>query len=331
MMMKTKALVMLSGGLDSILATKLILNQGIEVEAINFQGFFCSSKGNGLSISETAKELGVPLKIVIVGSNYLSMLRSPKHGYGKNMNPCIDCKILMLKDAKEYAKKVGASFILTGEVLNERPMSQHFRALNMIEEESGLKGRLLRPLSARLLPETIVEKQGIVNRSQLLSLSGRSRKPQIKLAEAFGISRFPSPAGGCLLTESEFSARLRDLLNHRKRISVNDANLLKVGRHFRFGENKLVVGRDENENKILLMEKGKNDMLFEASEVPGPITVLKGRKTKKAVQLAAAITAFYSDIETGSAKINYGKENLTMVMISQKPSRAEVDNFRVKS
>ena len=329
MMTRTKALAMFSGGLDSILATKLLMNQGIEVEAINFQGFFCSCKGSGLGVSETAEKLGIPLEIVTVGSHYLAMLRNPKHGYGKNMNPCVDCKIFMLKEAKKYAKQIGAIFVFTGEVLNERPMSQHFQALRTIEKESGLKGELLRPLSAKLLPETIVEKQGLVKRSQLLSLSGRSRKPQIKLAEELGISSFPSPAGGCLLTESEFSARLRDLFNHRKRCSVDDVALLRVGRHFRFGENKIIVGRDEKENRLLLKQKGRHDLLFEVSEIAGPITVLQGQKTKKAVELAAAVTAFYSDAKTYTVKINYGRESLDKSMTAQMPSRAQVENLRI--
>jgi len=329
MMTKTKALAMLSGGLDSILATKLIINQGIEVEAINFQGFFCSCKGSGSNASEAAKHLGVPLKIVTVGSSYLAMLRSPKHGYGKNMNPCVDCKIFMLKEGKKYARQIKAAFVFTGEVLNERPMSQHFQALKTIEEESGLKGRLLRPLSAKLLPETIIEKQGLVERNQLLNLSGRSRKPQIELAKKLGVSRFPSPAGGCLLTEAEFSIRLRDLLDHKKHCSVGDVALLRVGRHFRFGENKIIVGRDENENKTLLKEKQKHDLLFEAAEIAGPITVLQGRKTKKAVELAAAMTAFYSDAETNTVRINYGRESLNRSLTAQVPGRAEMENLRI--
>src|SRR5512139_938642 len=145
-MKKAKAVAMLSGGLDSILATKLIMEQGIEVEAINFRGFFCSCKGSDVGVEETARLLGVPLKVVTVGCSYLAMLRNPKHGYGKNMNPCVDCKIFMLKEAKKFAKQIGAVFIFTGEVLNERPMSQHLQALKIIEEESGLKGMLLRPL-----------------------------------------------------------------------------------------------------------------------------------------------------------------------------------------
>ena len=178
------------------------------------------------------------------------MLRNPKYGYGKNMNPCIDCKIFMIKKAKKYAKEIGADFIFTGEVLGERPKSQHYPALRIIEEESGLKGKLLRPLSAKLLPETEAEKKGLVNRAKLLSIQGRSRKPQFQLAKEYGITCYPSPAGGCLLTCEEYSKKLRDLLAHKKRVSMADVALLRVGRHFRLGKNKIIVGRNEAENKI---------------------------------------------------------------------------------
>jgi tRNA-specific 2-thiouridylase len=286
-MKRIKALAMFSGGLDSILATKLILNQGIEVEALNFRGFFCSCK-TGLGPVESSKWLGVPLKAVEVDDRYLKMLRNPKHGYGRNMNPCIDCKIFMLKEAKKYADEIGASFIFTGEVLDERPKSQHYPALRTIEEESGLKGRLLRPLSAKLLPETVAEKKGLVKRDQLLAIRGRSRKPQMALAREFGITAYPSPAGGCLLTEAEFAKRLRDLFQHRKCCSVADVALLRLGRHFRLDENKIIVGRNETENKALITGKARNDLFFEVPEIAGPITVLQGRKTRKAIEIAAA-------------------------------------------
>jgi tRNA U34 2-thiouridine synthase MnmA/TrmU len=328
-MTRIKAVAMFSGGLDSILATKLILRQGIEVEAINFQGFFCSCKSRETNVSETAKQLGVPLRTMIVGNEYLRLLRKPRHGYGKNMNPCIDCKIFMLKKAKKHAKRIGAAFVFTGEVINERPMSQHIKALETIEKESGLKGKLLRPLSARLLPETSAEKQGLVDRSQLLSVRGRSRKPQIKLAEEFGISRYPSPAGGCLLTEADFATKLRDLFAHRRRLVISDVALLKLGRHFRFGENRIIVGRNEGENGALVREKNVNDYFFEAENVAGPTTILQGKKTKKSVELAAALTAFYSDADTQAVTVKYGRHSLEKSTVVQVPTRAEVEALRI--
>jgi tRNA-specific 2-thiouridylase len=329
-MTRTKALSLFSGGLDSILATRLILNQGINVEAINFANLFCSCKEeNKCGAAEAAKQLGVPLKIINVGNDYLRMVRKPKHGYGKNMNPCVDCKIFMAKKAKKHAKEIGAAFIFTGEVLGERPMSQHFNALKIIEAESGLKGKLLRPLSAKLLPETVAERKGLVKRDKLLDIRGRSRKPQIKLAADFNIAYYPSPAGGCLLTCKEFADKLRDLFKHRKHCSMADVTLLKVGRHFRLGENKIIVGRNEAENKVLTLKKARNDYYFEVPDVSGPTTVLQGLKTRKAIELAAALTAFYSDAKSSRVTVNFGRESLNKAVTVSVPSRAEVESFRV--
>src|SRR4030066_95020 len=275
-MSKIKALALLSGGLDSILATKVILEQGIDVVALNFTSPFCLCKKGGCGAAEAAKQLGVPLKVMNVGNEYLKVVRKPKHGYGRNMNPCIDCRIFIVKKAKKYAKEIGASFIFTGEVLDERPMSQHYPAMKLIEKEAGLVGKILRPLSARLLPETEAEKKGLVDRAKLLDIQGRSRKPQFKLAEEFNIKDYPCPAGGCLLTDKEFANRLRDLFGHRKRCSLVDVNLLKVGRHFRVGRNKIIVGRNEAENKILLAKKTRNAFWFEVPDIAGPTTILQG-------------------------------------------------------
>src|SRR4030066_607581 len=176
-MSKIKALALLSGGLDSILATKLILEQGIDVVAFNVTSPFWLCKKGGCGAVEAANQLGVKLKIVYAGLEYLKMVRKPKHGYGRNMNPCIDCRVFLVRKAKKYAKEIGASFIFTGEVLDERPMSQHYRAMKLIEEEAGLKGKILRPLSARFLLETEIEKKGLIDRAKLLEIRGRSREP----------------------------------------------------------------------------------------------------------------------------------------------------------
>ncbi len=329
-MAKIKALSLFSGGLDSILATRLMLEQGVDVEAINFANLFCSCKeAKKCGAVEAAKQLGVPLKLVNVGNYYLRMVRNPKHGYGKNMNPCVDCKIFMAKKAKNYAKEIGGAFVFTGEVLDERPMSQNFKALKIIEEESGLKGRLLRPLSAKLLPVTVVERKGLVSRDKLLAIRGRSRKPQIKLAEEFGIACYPSPAGGCLLTCKEFASRLRDLFRHKHRCSMADVELLKVGRHFRLGENKIIVGRNEAENEFLALKKARNDYFFEVPDVSGPTSLLQGLKTQKAVELAAALTAFYSDAESNVVKVNFGRGSLDKAATVAVPSRAEVERYRI--
>ncbi|MGQ9538637.1 MAG: hypothetical protein ACUVTE_03525 [Candidatus Bathycorpusculaceae bacterium] len=327
---KVKALALLSGGLDSTLAVKLILDQGIDVEAINFVTPFCLCRKGGCGAQETAKKLGVPLKVVSLGRDYLRIIRKPKYGYGRNMNPCIDCRIFMLKKAKNYAKKIGAAFIFTGEVLDERPMSQHMKALKIIEEEAGLRGKILRPLSAKFLPETEAEKKGLVDRSRLLNIRGRSRKRQIALAKEFGITDYPCPAGGCLLTYKEFAVKLRDLFRHRKQIALMDVQLLKVGRHFRFGENKIIVGRNEGENQALLKLKAQNDYVFEAQGCGSPITLLQGKKTKQAIEKAAQLTAYYSDQKTGEVHVKYGREKPEKSIFVEIPSKEEVEQLRIK-
>jgi tRNA-specific 2-thiouridylase len=328
-MAKIKALALFSGGLDSILAVKLILEQGIDVTAINFVSPFCLCEKGGAP--EAAKQLGVPLKVVEVGDEYLKMLRNPKHGYGRNMNPCVDCRIFILKKAKKIANEVGADFIFTGEVLDERPMSQHFSALKIVEEESHLKGRILRPLSARLLPETVMEKKGLVDRAKLLGIRGRSRKPQIKLAKAFYINYYPSPAGGCLLTCKEYAEKLRDLFKHKKRWSMADMFLLKVGRHFRFGENKIIVGRNEAENKILTANKSRNDYCFEVPNIGSPITVLQGVKNRNTIRMAAELTAFYSDAKSNKVTVKFGREGLVKSITVSVPKQVEVESLRIGS
>ena len=328
-MKKTKALSLFSGGLDSILATKLVLNQGVDVVALNFASPFCLSRKDGRSVVDAAEKLGVSLKVVNAGDDYLKMVRKPRYGYGKNMNPCIDCRIFIFKKAKKVAEEIGASFIFTGEVLDERPMSQHFQAMKIIEEEAGLKGRILRPLSARLLPETIVEKEGLVDRKKLLGIRGRSRKPQIKLAEELKVKDYPGPAGGCLLTYKEYADKLRDLFQHKKRSSMADVALLKVGRHFRLGKNKIIVGRNEAENKLLIANRGRNDYYFEVPDIGSPITVLQGAKTKKAISTAAALTAFYSDTKDCEVKVNFGGDKLDRSVTVSVPVHNKVVSLRV--
>jgi len=324
-----KALALLSGGLDSTLAVKLILDQGIEVEALNFVTPFCLCKKGGCGATEVAKKFRIPLKTVNAGKDYLKILRNPKYGYGRNMNPCIDCRIFMLKKAKKYAKETGASFIFTGEVLNERPMSQHWKALNIIEKEAGLEGKILRPLSAKLLPKTEAEKKNWVNREALLDISGRSRKRQIELAKKFAITDYPCPAGGCLLTYKEYANKLRDLFNHKKRVSLKDVQLLKVGRHFRFGRSKIIVSRNESENKILVNQKFDADYYFEAQGCGSPISLLQGPRTRKSIEAAARLTAYYSDQKTGEVLVKFGKKTLDKSLTVTIPSKNEVDELRL--
>jgi len=324
-----KALGLLSGGLDSTLAVKLMLDQGIEVETINFATPFCLCGTKGCDATDAASKFQIKLKSVFLGDEYLRMLRKPKHGYGKNMNPCIDCRILMLKRAKRYAKHIGASFIFTGEVLDERPMSQHRRAMRIIEREAGLEGKILRPLSAKCLPETDAEKKGWIKREGLLDIRGRSRKRQIELAKSFGLSDYPCPAGGCLLTDREFAAKLRDLFKYKRDTCVKDISLLKLGRHFRLGSNKIVVGRNERENKLLLRLKAPGDYYFEVPDCGSPITILQGRKSSEAIRAAAALTARYSDAKEESVRVACGTGRSRKTMSVTPLPNEHVDRLRI--
>ncbi|HEX9862786.1 MAG TPA: hypothetical protein VGB11_05830 [Candidatus Bathyarchaeia archaeon] len=328
-MKKLKALALLSGGLDSTLAVKLILESGIDVEAINFVTPFCLCRKGGCGASEAAKTFSIPLKVVNAGTNYLRVVRKPKFGYGKNMNPCVDCRIFMLRKAKRYAKSTGAAFIFTGEVLGQRPMSQHRGALDLIEREAGLKGKILRPLSAKLLPRTEAQEKGFVSEEELLDISGRSRKRQIEMAKQFNIAKYPCAAGGCLLTDKKFANKLRDLFQHKKRVTVTNVNFLKVGRHFRFGENKIVVGRNEVENGVLLRTKQKTDYYFEVPDCGSPTTILQGPKTKKAIEKAAGLTAFYSDKKREEVQVKFGQNSLNKETTTRVPTAAEVDALRL--
>lgn len=296
-----KAVALLSGGLDSILAVKLVEKQGIDVVCLNFASPFFSSK----NAEESARANKLKLKVLKLGDEYTRMVRKPKYGYGGSMNPCISCKIMMLKKAWEYAGKIGAKFVVTGFVLGQRPMSQHMHALKIIAEESGLKGKLLNPLSAKLLPETEAEKKGWVDRSRLMDIQGRGRKKQIKLAKELNVKDYPTPAGGCLLCDESFSRKLKDLFGRKKKVEEDDIEILKYGRHFRIGESKIIVGRNEAENNALEKLKYDDDFVFEVKGAGSPITILQGEKTEEAIRKAAELTARYSDADDGEVNVSY--------------------------
>lgn len=300
-----KAIALMSGGLDSILAAKLVKDLGIEVIAVHFETPMHSNSSGRESSERVCRQLGIPLRIVKAGEDYLRMVENPKHGYGSAMNPCVDCRIYFLEKAWELAEKEGAKFIITGEVVGQRPMSQHLPQLRVVERDAGLKGKLLRPLSAKLLPPTEPEEQGWVDRERLLDISGRSRSRQMELAKRYGIKDYPTPAGGCLLTDKRYAAKLRELLEH-KRPDERDYELLKLGRHFRVGESKIIVGRNEEENERLTALRG-DGWLFEVPDIGSPVTLLEGPKTEEAVETAAALTVRYSDAE-GESTVKYGIE-----------------------
>jgi len=292
-MKRIKALVLFSGGLDSILAAKLLIEQGIKVQGFIFQSYFFDL-GHA---KETAKEIGIKLIIKDFSKEHLKMVKSPKYGYGKNMNPCIDCHILMFKIAKQIMEKKNFDFVATGEVLGERPMSQNKNALKLIEKESGLNGYLLRPLSAKLLEPTEIEKRGLIDRGKLLDIKGRSRKRQLKLAKKWKIKKYPNPAGGCLLTDPDFSKRLRKLLDKYPKSEENDIELLKFGRHFWRDSIKVIVGRNHQENLEIKKLRQKNDVLIELKNLTGPTTLIrnyKGAISKKEIIEAQKLTKHYS-------------------------------------
>ena len=325
---------MLSGGLDSILAIRLMQEQGVEVQAINFSIDFCAcimQDGENVA-TKAARGLGVPIKVIDITEEYIGVLKNPKHGYGANINPCIDCKIFMLKKAKEMMDEFDASFIITGEVLGERPMSQRLDALNIIARDSELKGLLLRPLSARLLDPTIPEKEGAVDRAKLLDISGRSRKPQMALAEKYGIKEYPNPAGGCLLTDPGFTKRVKDLIKHNE-LTVENLKFLTAGRHFRLSSSaKLAVGRDKEENEKLQAMANEKDVIFKLKDRQGPLAILRGAHDDNIISLSASVMAYHTKFRDESAlKVDYwDKGSADEETISVKPaSAAEVEGLRL--
>jgi len=295
-----KAIALLSGGLDSRLAIKVVKEQGVEVHAVNYVTCFCTCTSRGSCKSEArhaCEQLDVPLKVFATSKEFIEVVKHPRHGYGKNMNPCIDCRILMFRLAKGYMKEVGASFLITGEVLGQRPMSQRRDAMQLIDREAGVEGLVLRPLSAKHLPMTLPEREGWVDRERLLSIKGRSRKEQISMAESYGIKDYPCAGGGCLLTNEGFADKVRDLLAH-KDADLNDMVLLKVGRHFRLPHRgKAVVGRDKDENLRILNLAREGDVIFRPhGKLPLPTALLRdsdsgGRETAWADEEEIAMTA----------------------------------------
>lgn len=308
---KPRAVALLSGGLDSSLAVRMMLEQGIDVEAVAIKTPFCDfdcGKGCGQRVRETADELGIKLKTVYFGEEYVRMLKNPKYGYGSGMNPCIDCRGMMYNAAKEHMEKTHADFVITGEVLFQRPMSQNASALHIVEKETSMEGKVLRPLSAKLLPPTDAEKMGLVRRENMGDIRGRSRKSQLTLAKLFGISDPPNAAGGCLLTDPAFSKRIKDILDHCDDIpTLNDIELLKVGRHFRLAHDaKFVVGRNKDENEIIKALATESDTVIEAKDYVGPTCILRSKNYNHALlERCAAIALRYSDApKDAKSKVN---------------------------
>jgi tRNA-specific 2-thiouridylase len=287
-----RALGLCSGGLDSILSALVLRRQGIHVEWITFETpFFSAAKAQ-----KSADQTGIPLHIEDITADYLEMLQAPPAGYGKNMNPCMDCHALMFNKAGAFMQANQFDFLFSGEVVGQRPMSQTSNSMRYVAKHSGFDDYILRPLSAQCLPETQMEKNGWVDRQQLMGLSGRSRKPQMALAEELGIKDYPTPAGGCLLTDPGYSKRLKDLFDHHAELTVNALHLLKYGRHMRLNDTtKIVVGRTKEDNEQILKHcDPRQDLVIKVNEYPGPTVIMPGGGPKEMIFLAGAICAGYS-------------------------------------
>lgn len=296
-MKKIRGLGLSSGGLDSILAALLLKRQGIEVVWISFETPFF----NGDKAEVASKTHDIPLIRKDITDLYFPMLRNPESGYGKGMNPCRDCHALMFREAGRIMEEDGFDFLFSGEVLGQRPMSQTSASMRYVEKRSGFDGRILRPLSAKLMPVTRMEEEGGIDRSELLDLQGRSRKPQMALAREWGIGNFPAPAGGCILTDAVYSSRLRDLFDHEEEIRALDCELLKTGRHFRLSEEiRLVIGRTRADNRFLeRFYDPRRYSRMEALGIPGPLAYLSGRVTPELLNLAAGLVAGYTKAGEG--------------------------------
>jgi len=305
-MKRIKALVLFSGGLDSTLAVKVLEKQNIEVLALTFVSYFFDDG----KAKESAEKNNIKFRSVNFSEAHCEVVKKPKRGYGSAMNPCIDCHLLMIKEAGKIMQAEGFDFVATGEILGQRPMSQNLRALKLIEKESGIAGKFLRPLSAKILDETEVEKEGLVDREQLLDIYGRSRKRQLELVKDFGINYFPAPGGGCLLTEKEFGKRLKDLLTHVSNPVASDYELIKFGRHFWLDGVHIALGKNEQQNERIKTFKEKSDIIMELRDIEGPTALLRGKVTDEIIKEAKRIIVSYSK---QARKLNY--ENLEFIAL----------------
>ena len=326
---KKKVVALLSGGLDSQLAVRMMQEQGFDVSAVAIKTPFCDfdcGRGCGFEIRERADDLNVNLKTVYLGDEYIEMLKNPKHGIGAGFNPCVDCRTMMFDAAKKHMEEIGAEFIISGEVLGQRPMSQHAPALRTIENESDLVGKIVRPLSAALLPETDPEKDGLIKRENLGMIRGRTRRGQLDMAKKYGIENPPNAGGGCLLTEPHFGIKAKDLFSHTKNPTINDIDLLKIGRHFRLDEEtKFIVGRNKDENEMIKAIALPGDILLEAKDFVGPVSILRGSNAKQHLKFASSITLRYSDAPNNEQAIVSIRDNDLVEEIASKS--AEEDSY----
>ncbi|MDH5637276.1 MAG: hypothetical protein OEZ04_02175 [Nitrospinota bacterium] len=335
---KIKVLGLVSGGLDSHLATRIMKKLGYDITALNFTSPFCNCtrKDHGCKneAARLAEELGIKVQVEFMGQEYIDLVRNPKHGYGKNMNPCVDCRIMIFRRAKVVMENIGAAFIFTGEVVGQRPMSQKAVRMALIDKEAGLSGMVVRPLSAQILPPTIPEQNGMVDREEMLAIQGRSRKDQIRIMrDEYEVTENLCSSGGCSLTDPQFAHRMRDLLDNNSDASVKDARFLRVGRHFRVSPGiKVIVGRDESENDRLEKMAGENDFLFMPEEVRGPLSVVKGAFGKEDLDpICKAVARYCPGEDDRTVKIKYKMKSGTMEWrhTASPATEAELASWRV--
>lgn len=336
--MKVKAIALISGGLDSVLAAKVISEQGIEVIGVSFLTPFCGDNF-AKNIKNLSGELGLEIKLIDISEDFLEMLASPRYGYGKNLNPCIDCRILELKKAIQLMKELGANFIVTGEVLGQRPMSQNKNSIELIEKRSEVNGLLVRPLCGKLLAPTIPEKKGWLDRNNLFDINGRSRKRQYELAGKYKIYGYGAPAGGCLLTDPGFSLIVQDLLRSDM-LNIHSIALAKNGRYFKISDKfKLIVGRDQKQNQKLMQLADKGDIILQP-ETKGPTAVAFGKAKENEITIACRIVASFcvpphqifgsgGKDEKANIQIKVARDGNEKTVLTDKISRENLAKYKV--
>jgi tRNA-uridine 2-sulfurtransferase len=334
--MKKRAIALLSGGLDSTLAVKLMIDQGIEMTAVHFTSVFCNctpkTAGCKMQARQVAEEFDVPIRVIHKGMDYIKIVERPPHGHGSGMNPCIDCRIYMLRKVREMMPELDASFVITGEVLGQRPMSQQRHTIRLIERESGLADLILRPLSALHFEPTRPEREGIVDREKLLDMSGRTRKPQFALAAELGVKDYPCPAGGCLLTDKVIAARLRDLFTHQPDYTHSDLVLITMGRHFRLRPGvKAILGRTQEENERISGLAGPEQFLFSPQNFRGPTALAIGMLDDDDRRMISEIIAAFSQDHEQVYTVwqRNGREEFPMLAVTEKKPREGYELLRI--